>query len=36
MKVQKWGDDLAIRLSAEVVELLDLKEANAADWKALW
>ena len=31
MKVEKWDDDLAIRLPAEVVELLDLKEGDEVD-----
>ena len=31
MKVEKWGDDLAIRLPAEVVEFLDLKEGDEFD-----
>jgi antitoxin MazE len=31
MKVEKWGDDLAIRLPDEVVELLDLKEGDEVD-----
>ncbi len=31
MKVEKWGDELAIRLSAEVVELMDLKEGDEVD-----
>jgi antitoxin component of MazEF toxin-antitoxin module len=31
MKVEKWDDDLAIRLPAEVVELLDVKEGDEVD-----
>ncbi len=31
MKVEKWCDDLAIRLPAETVELLDLKDGDEAD-----
>ena len=31
MKVEKWGDDLAIRLPAEIVEILDLKEGDEVD-----
>ena len=31
MKVEKWGDDLAIRLSAEIVEFLDLKEGDEVE-----
>ena len=31
MKVENWGDDLAIRLPAEIVELLDLKEGDEVD-----
>jgi antitoxin MazE len=31
MKVEKCGDDLAIRLSAEVVNLLDLEEGDEVD-----
>jgi len=31
MKVEKWGDDLAIRLPAEIVEALDLKEGDEVD-----
>jgi antitoxin MazE len=31
MEVEKWGDDLAIRLSAEIVELLDLKDGDEVD-----
>jgi antitoxin MazE len=31
MKVEKWGDDLAIRLPAEIVELLDIKEGDEVD-----
>jgi antitoxin MazE len=31
MKVEKWGDELAIRLSAEVVELMGLKEGDEVD-----
>jgi antitoxin MazE len=31
MKVEKWGDDLAIRLPAEIVEFLDLEEGDEVD-----
>jgi antitoxin MazE len=31
MKVEKRDDDLAIRLSAEIVELLGLKEGDEVD-----
>jgi antitoxin MazE len=31
MKVEKWGYDLAIRLSAEVVEVLGLKDGDEVD-----
>ena len=31
MKVETWGDDLAKRLPAEIVEFLDLKEGDEVD-----
>jgi antitoxin MazE len=31
MKVEKWGDDIAIRLPPEIVERLDLKEGDEVD-----
>jgi antitoxin component of MazEF toxin-antitoxin module len=31
MKVEKWGDDVANRSPAEIVELLDLKEGDEVD-----
>ena len=31
MKVERWGDALAIRLPAEIVDLLDLKEGDEVD-----
>jgi antitoxin MazE len=31
MKVEKWGDDLAIRLPTEIVERLDLKDGDEVD-----
>ncbi|HEX6000254.1 MAG TPA: AbrB/MazE/SpoVT family DNA-binding domain-containing protein [Hyphomicrobiaceae bacterium] len=31
MKVEKWCDDLAIRLPAEIVEVLDFKEGDEVD-----
>jgi antitoxin MazE len=31
MKVEKWGADLAIRLPAEVVDLLNLKDGDEVD-----
>jgi antitoxin MazE len=31
MKVETWGDDLAIRLPAEIVALLDLEEGDKVD-----
>jgi antitoxin MazE len=31
MKVEKWGDDLAIRLPAEVVEIMGLQEGDDID-----
>lgn len=31
MKVEKWGDSLAVRLPASVVEALDLKEGDSID-----
>ena len=39
MQVAKWGNSLAIRLPAAVVEALELKEGDeieihAADWRA--
>jgi antitoxin component of MazEF toxin-antitoxin module len=35
MKVEKWDDDLAIRLPAEVVELLRLEDGADVDRKML-
>ena len=34
MRVAKWGNSLAIRLSAAVVELLELKEGDEIDIRA--
>ena len=31
MRVSKWGNSLAIRLPAAIVELLDLKEGDEVD-----
>jgi antitoxin MazE len=31
MKVEKWGNELAIRLSAEVLEFMGLKEGDDVD-----
>jgi antitoxin MazE len=31
MKVEKWGDELAIRLSAEVLDLMGLTEGDDID-----
>jgi antitoxin MazE len=40
MKIAKWGNSLAVRLPASVVEALNLKEGDeieirALDWRAL-
>lgn len=40
MQIAKWGNSLAVRLPASVVEALNLKEGDdieirAADWRAL-
>ena len=40
MQVSKWGNSLAVRLPASVVEALELKEGDdieisVADWRAL-
>ncbi len=34
MRVSKWGNSLAVRLPAEVVEALGLKEGDEVDFKA--
>lgn len=34
MRVSKWGNSLAVRLPAEVVETLGLKEGDEVDFKA--
>ena len=31
MKVEEWDNDLAIRLPAEVIEFLDLREGDEVD-----
>jgi antitoxin component of MazEF toxin-antitoxin module len=35
MKVEKWGDELAIRLSDEIVRLMGLKEGQGVDIRAV-
>jgi antitoxin MazE len=34
MRVAKWGNSLAVRLPAEVVEMLGLKEGDQVDFNA--
>ena len=34
MRVSKWGNSLAVRLPADVVEALGLKEGDEVDFKA--